>query len=370
MNLSHVINLRVLFVLSALLGHCAPGLADDVEGRAQSPSMHPPGNTVLGSRIAEGVHWEGEIWLRGAGGLISLDLANGTQTVHFKAGVLDITKAHHALWVLKLASDGSNKVTVYSRSDRMFQVFPVLQAENDEQPVALLVSSNRPVILTRNAAFKLQTETGFWQRTPLSQRLNWSQLSIASPNANDDIYIASNRGEWGGGLQKLAVETGEVTSIEEVVYFSRGRLSDDQLTDVVFPATGVIPDPANDVCVLVSVGLSHMLLQRGHVLRVCGEHRIFVFRRNFEIQLGDATMPADEPLYGLAKGNGSDFWAIGTQHMFRFHALGVETRQLGECELLHGVCLSRDLPGVVIVRTDINWSMSLSGFTPLLISTE
>jgi len=43
---------------------------------------------------------------------------------------------------------------------------------------------------------------------------------------------------------------------------------------------------------------------------------------------------------------------------------------LPELKPVSGTYLSRELPGVIVVRTDANWAVSVSDTTPLLIPLE
>src|SRR5947209_14236766 len=76
-------------LISALALPCAAG--------PRKSSKDP----VVGDRIAKAVVFGGELWLRGAtgsgkggsGGLISLNVSDGSKRVHFKNDVVDIQKA-------------------------------------------------------------------------------------------------------------------------------------------------------------------------------------------------------------------------------------------------------------------------------------
>jgi len=54
-----------------------------------------------------------------------------------------------------------------------------------------------------------------WQPIALKGQLRWGvQVSVASPRSGKSIYVGVNRGEWGGGLQRVDVQTGVVTNVE------------------------------------------------------------------------------------------------------------------------------------------------------------
>jgi hypothetical protein len=61
------------------------------------------------------------------------------------------------------------------------------------------------------------------------------------------------------------------------------------------------------------------------------------------------------------------FWALTWRALYRFNGGETKEYELPKLREVSGVHLSYDLPGVVIVRTDVNWAVSTSGYTPLVI---
>ena len=76
-----------------------------------------------------------------------------------------------------------------------------------------------------------------------------------------------------------------------------------------------------------------------------------------------------EAFYGLAAAD-DGFWAIapGTLYHFTDEGKTAEKYSLPKLKLVSGVWMSQELPGVVVVRTDVNWAVSVSGYTPLVIA--
>jgi len=276
----------------------------------------PKGDPVLGERIAGGLVFEGRLWLVGtmasnkdrSGGLISLALANESRQVHFERGVLDIQKFGHDLWVLRCpAPDRRDFVVSVWRNDRF-------------------------------------------------------------ANGNS-IYVGFNTGEWGGGLQQVDLRTGIVTNVERR---DTKELCAGPLNSACDPVTGVIPDPQNRECILAAVGLVHML-SHGRILRVCGKKVSLVFEKPITIDDGlfkDAKM--SEAFFGLVPSADGGFWGLTSDALSHFGADGTKKEEysLPKLALVSGIYLSRELPRVIVVRTDANWAVSLSGYTPLVIPLE
>jgi hypothetical protein len=136
--------------------------------------------------------------------------------------------------------------------------------------------------------------------------------------------------------------------------------------------TGVIPDPQNKNCILAAVGLVHML-EHGRILRVCGKVVSVVFEKSYKVDgfKGDK-WEMTEAFFGLVPTVDGGFWAITSEALYLFAEDGTKKQgyPLPELKPVSGIYLSRELPGVVVVRTDANWAVSVSGYTPLLIPLE
>ncbi len=79
-----------------------------------------------------------------------------------------------------------------------------------------------------------------------------------------------------------------------------------------------------------------------------------------------------EAFFGLVPAVDGGFWAITSEALYHFGADGTKKHEyaLPELKPVSGTYLSRELPGVIVVRTDANWAVSVSGYTPLLIPLE
>jgi hypothetical protein len=74
----------------------------------------------------------------------------------------------------------------------------------------------------------------------------------------------------------------------------------------------------------------------------------------------------------LSRRSNEGFWAISSGAFYRFGVDGAKKDEyrLPKLTPVSGIYLSRELPGVIVLRTDANWAVSVSGYTPLVIPLE
>ena len=328
---------------------------------------------VIGERIAKAIAFEGELWLRGsdvgnADGLISLNVSDGSKRVRYENGVVDIEKAGNELWVLRRAAPNKARFTVSvfgSNSPRDMREF---ETSDEDTPLSLLNGAGVPIVLSHQSLWTFSTALNRWQKIDLKGKLRGGvQVAAASPMNGGSIYVGLNRGEWGGGLQRVSLGTGLVTDIErrDTDELCAGPLNSD-----CDPVTGVIADANNGDCVLVSIGLVHMWHSAGRIVRVCGAEVTPVWEKLTRGGLNNGNMT--EAVYGLASVSDGRIWAITLRALYQITADGKEQRDydLPKLRNVGGINLSTDLPNVIVLRTDLNWAVSTSGYTPLLVPTE
>ena len=345
----------------------------------QSPDTEAPqGDPVLGERIAGGLVFDGKLWLRGAilsrkdfsGGLVSLSLTDESRQVQFARGVLDIQKAGHDLWVLRQPSLGVREFVLSVWRNGRFQDLATFSTSEKDQPIALLVNAGSPTVLCVQTIRKFAPDNHAWRQVKLRGKLRGGyQETVASPLNGNSVYIGFNIGEWGGGLQRVDLRSGTVSEVERR---DTKELCAGPLNSACDPVTAVVPDFQNKDCVLAAVGLVHML-SHGSILRVCGTNVSLVFEK---VEMVDdfkgGKMPMTEAFFGLVSAEDGGFWGITSEALYRVGADGTKNEEyaLPKLRPVSGIYLSRELPGVVVVRTDANWAVSVSGYTPLLIPLE
>jgi hypothetical protein len=350
-----------------------------VDGSAQ-PAQQPQPKTdpVLGERIAEGVVLDGRLWLRGtlgknslgdrSGGLVSFGTADQSRRVHFEKGVIALVKDDHDLWVLRQSPSNKRGFIVSVWRNGSFEDVGDFKSSGRDVPLALLSNSGAVTVLTEETIRVFSPSRG-WSSVPLKGKLRLGvQTAIASPTVGGSAYVGINRGEWGGGLQKVDLRTGDITNIER----RDGKgLCDGPLNSDCDPVTGVIPDSQMKDCVLASVGLVHLFTSEGRILRVCGEKVTVISEKAVSNPNGDKRKMT-EAFFGLAPAADGGYWAITWRALYRFDADGNQKGDysLPKLQPVSGIYLSHELPGAVVVRTDVNWSVSTSGYTPLVIPLE
>jgi hypothetical protein len=87
------------------------------------------------------------------------------------------------------------------------------------------------------------------------------EMHTATPLDGQALYVGFNAGEFGGNLLRVDLATGAVHDLASG------------------PVTGVIPDPVAQQCVLVSVGLEHMIMSYGRILHVSGDQAAVKFEK-------------------------------------------------------------------------------------------
>jgi hypothetical protein len=363
-----VANFCLLLILSTLPFRAGSQSARDARSK---------GDLVLGGRIAEGVAFAGNLWLRGttgrsrsgdaSGALVALSLADLSRREHLDNGVLAIEKIGDDLWVLR--QEVSSKAEWFLsvvRNDSLEDRARFISADTDT-PIALFNDGGTPAVVSQKS-IRVLSGDGEWNSVQLVGQLRQGvQVQVASPALGNSAYIGINRGEWGGGLQRVDLKTGAVLSVErrDTKELCSGPLNSD-----CDPITGVIPDPQNKDCVLAAIGLVHFLSQ-GRILRVCGEQVSVVFEHPRTEEVNGRRLEVSDAFYGLASVKGG-FWAVTPEALYRFGADGnTQVRYpLPELHPESGVYMNRDLPGVIVIRTDVSWAVSVSGYTPLVVALD
>jgi hypothetical protein len=342
-----------------------------------SGTPHSETNAVATARISGGIVFAGRLWLRGttararsgdgSGALISFSLADMSERQDFDTGVLGIEAVGADLWVLR-KSPSSNTEWILSvvRGDSVDDRARFVPSDTDK-PLALFGDGVAPAVLSQKS-IRILSGDGNWELINLQGPLRQGvQMQVASPMTGGAAYMGTNIGEWGGGLQRVDLKTGAVTSVERR---DTKELCAGPLNSRCDPVTGVIPDPHNKGCVLASIGLVHFL-SHGRILRVCGEQVSVIFEQKRTEQINARSLDVSDSIYGLASAN-DGFWAVTPKALYHFEANeNPPTRHpLPKLEPESGVYMSRDVQGAIVIRTDVNWAVSVSGYTPLVVALD
>jgi hypothetical protein len=331
---------------------------------------------VLGDRIAKGLMFQGRLWVSGTmtsrndptGALVSLDLNDSSETVHFVRGVLDFTTSNGQMWVLRCESLRNRDIVLSSWLNGGFQDIATFTVAPDDFPIAVLSGLNTPAVLTQQGIRLVSSSDHRIRLIKLRGKLR-SGVQVSAIASGESVYVGYNIGEWGGGLQRIDLRTGVVENVERR---DTNELCAGPLNSECDPVTGVVSDLRNDSCVLASVGLVHLGMTEGRILRVCGKNVDVASEFPVESDPIHKSMRMTEAFYGLVSGKDGGPWGITYRAIYHFDRDGNKEAvyPLPKLEPIAGIYLSREIPGVVVIRTDVNWAVSTSGYTPLVVPVE
>ena len=173
---------------------------------------------------------------------------------------------------------------------------------------------------------------------------------LAATNARS-LYVGYNRGEWGGGLRHIDLQSGAISFVAgEAEKPCEGALS-----PTCAPVVGLFPDRQTPGCLIVGSGISHLGLSRGEVYRVCQSDIETMFTTPTPA-VGDRWMmgPQPWPLDGLFEV--SDGW-VGTSRDRYFRAYGarVEERPMPTFRDWAGLRISDEQDGVLFLISACCW---------------
>ncbi|HWA90926.1 MAG TPA: hypothetical protein VG889_12875 [Rhizomicrobium sp.] len=327
-----------------------------------SGAARADGDPDLGTRIVGAFAADGKLWLSGAdwsharngNALVSLSLSDGARTLHFRSGVVAMMKLDGHLWVLRQARAHEDTYWLLEWKDGAFASVRSFERAGRDAPFALAGVGGKPAVISL-AALRVLNDGG-WQKTkldfPNGNDAPWGVVAPGAPREGGAVYLGFNRGEWGGGMLRLDPKDGKIAKVEGI---------DPDLD----PVNGIVADPAHADCVVAAVGLIHFL-SKGAVVRVCGDKGETIFANAIPGEIGGQ----EEAFFGLVSTKGG-YWAVGSDHVYRFGAAGAPERfDFPKLESWHGAELSRALPGVIVLSTDMNRQFSVSGTTPLIVSLE
>lgn len=249
-----------LFLLM-LLGTAAPAKAQiertpDVE----TPNSWQGGNwrdPDLGRAIIEGYADAASLWLRGESGkVVQFNRTDGTRTV-VPESVVDLMPDGTRLWIL--VSSAGYEVEI--RNLRSDQSEPIRFYAREMPAISLFATGqDRPGVLTGTAAYR-PAERG-WDRRELAATIAAGEVVS---DEQTSLYVGLNRGEFGGGLRRVDLDTGTISIVSD----KGDGLCEGALNPACQPVVGLFPAPDRPGCVIVGTGLSHLGLSLGHVYRVC-----------------------------------------------------------------------------------------------------
>lgn len=335
---------------------------------AQTPTAQP----------VEGVAVGRELLIRDAdGGIAAIDPAAGTRRQIAASGAVGLTRDGARAWLL-IYPDGPpspNKpastrlrLTSYANG-RIAPIAMEIPLKPGQVAVGMVVVNGRRLIVTNTGVNDVDAV-----KAPFTAYMGNAEVdgsALAATKDGQSIYVGANRGEWGGGLVRIDVATGKVTSIERID--DPKEICGYPLDTDCDPVTAIDADPDRPDCVYAGVGLQHMF-SHGHVLRVCGGGIEVVFEKSVElpppppdkIRVGGTGTQA---VYGLAVSD-QDLLILTPEALHRLHEGRIETLAMPDLDQRAGLDFTDKLPGLYVLATGANRRHAVSGRTPLLIPRD
>ena len=341
------------------------------------------------------------LWVRGAhGALASLDLGHAVMKHHFPSEVVvDMHRTRAGkLWALTF-DPAPDDMRVWARTKAGWTA--VLEMGAGAKVVALTDLDGRPVVLTERAVYAVDNQQRVFSQW-LSEPLRRGMSRSVAVTREGFVYVGINRAEFGGGLQRIDIASGEVNEVQRL---DGGGMCPGPLNPECHPVTSLIRDPHAPDCVLAGVG-RRFHSDDGRVLRVCGdqvssskrvanavarhwtartEALAHVYpegsndRRRLLMLAGDpheawewlgnyaAIPPRPSPaVYALAS-HPDSYLAATRDAVYRVADSGVTRSEMpnmrDRCGVLVGVT-----PDALVVPTKLNWAAPSGGHIPLVAS--
>jgi hypothetical protein len=320
------------------------------------------------SSLIRAIFAEHRLWVLSDAGDLSTITENGDERVRQRLPepVLDLcVRGGHPVVVTE--GQGENPSwTLRQWTNQSWSTVTVVPSDGGHM-VALNCTGGTLTVLTTNRVIAVG-EDGASQAVELSGKLHPGIVSASYSNA-DQLFVAINAGEWGGGLQSINRKTGEVVGVERN---ASGALCGGPLNSSCDPVNGIAPEPWKPDCVAIAVGLVHMLTH-GSVVEVCGDTIKPLYAKTYTSSMWAGLVKGRAPpsetvaFFGLIS-SGDTLWAVGTDGLYKIDKHGAATfTALPSFRSIGGIDVSFEDPQVVLVMTSANERHSVSGSVPMLV---
>jgi hypothetical protein len=219
---------------------------------------------------------------------------------------------------------------------------------------ALSCTERRMIAVSRS---RLMVSAGGRQRVvALSTLLTGPIVRTAPFDSGTTLFLGLAKGEWGGGLERIDTVTGTINEVP----------------GLGGPINGVGPEPGRPGCVVATVGLVHFF-PSGQVVEACGDEVRRLYYKPYTMQ---TSWPADPPKlpvetvpFYTVTATADGLWLAGGDGLYAMTAgRPITFRKMPTFERIDGVDISFAVPGLVLVRTDVDAHVSLGGGAPLLVA--
>ncbi len=318
------------------------------------------------SFLTRAVYAEGRLWVLSDAGEVSSVTEGQDKRIDevFSGKAIDLCVSNGHPAVVTEGGKGSQVWTLRQHAGNGWQVIATVRTENDDLR-AMSCAADSVVLLTTRRLVQIDGKRQ--SALHLSGELGYGLVGATYVTA-DQFFVGFNAGEWGGGLQRIDRRTGQVSGVERS---ASGDSCGGPLKTSCDPVTGLVAEPGKPGCLGVSVGLVHMM-SHGRVLEVCGDQVRRIFFKPYGEFGSRVVGKDDEPastvaFFGLAS-DGERMHAVGIDGIYTFEPGGeARVMPLPKFKSLAGVNVSFDIPHFVLVLTNVNQRLSMSGAVPLMV---
>jgi hypothetical protein len=341
------------------------GLMAAVSKPASAVEAERPGQE---SSLTRAVFAEGRLWVLSEAGVVS-SVMEGRDTrdvAPLPDKALDLcVRGGHPMVITGAEGRGSvwaqpgSVWALHQFGEGVWSAAATIATEGDGL-LALDCTANRVTLLTTRRLIDLDGNRQ--SAVTLSGKLGGGLIG-ATYGTPDQFFVGFNAGEWGGGLRRIDRRSGGITEVERN---ATGDLCGGPLNASCDPVNGMVADPWKSDCVLVAVGLVHMM-PNGRVVEVCGDQVQELYSKPNRSPGGAFDPFGTVAFFGLAR-DGDTVQAAGTDGIYRIGPEGAaEIVPMPRFKDIAGVHVSFELPQIVLVLTTVNQHHSVSGAVPLLV---
>jgi hypothetical protein len=236
-----------------------------------------------------------------------------------------------------------------------------LETGKSELPLGFYVNGDGATVMTSKRI--IIHDGGAQQEFPLPDPISPDdEPVIRLLTTPDEVYVAYNSGEFGGGLQRLDRHSGVFNWIGSAPATKKGACDVGLLGRQCSPVTAVIAAPWNSKCAVAAVGLRHFSAY-GQIVEICGDKIRQVYSRSLSFSEPGLTVP----FYGLMP-EGDKLVAVGVDGLYEITQQGrVRIRSIRfPIRRVQNIPVSFEFPNAALAWTNRYRAFSLSGNAPML----
>jgi len=318
--------------------------------------------------LKRAVYAENRLWvLTDAGGVSSISEGQEKRTKEIlpeRAADLCATGGHPT--VVTGGRMGGSAWTLRRHEAGAWSVVAAVPANGDKL-LAMACTRDKATLLTSRRLIEFDGKQQ--SAVVLSDQLGLGPVLVASTYATpDQFFVGLNAGEWGGGLLRIDRSSGKIGIVEKN---TSGELCGGPLNTSCDPVNGIVAEPGKPGCIAAAIGLVHMA-PHGRVVEVCGDEVQRIFYKPYGKNEPRANGRNEEPFSTVAffrlASDGETMQAVGIDGIYSLDGKGTEQfTPLPHFKDIGGIGVSFDIPHYVLVLTNINQRMSMSGAVPLMV---